>query len=68
MMSGASGRGGHDDLVRLTPSFRPAQLEKLSPCQASCPISGDIRSWVGIVAQRDKLGLTPAEAYRARGG
>jgi len=63
MMSGASGRGGHDDLVRLTPSFRPAQLAKLSPCQASCPISGDIRSWVGIIAQRDKLGLTPAEAY-----
>jgi len=61
-MSRASRRGGHD-LVRLTPSFRPAQLEKLAPCQASCPISGDIRSWVGIVAQRDKLGLTRAEAY-----
>lgn len=61
-MSGASGLRGHD-LGRLTPSFRPTQLEKLPPCQASCPISGDIRGWVGIVAQRDKLGLTRAEAY-----
>ena len=61
-MSAASGRGGHD-LVRLTPSFRPGQLQKLAPCQAGCPISGDVRSWIGIVAQRDKLGLTPAEAY-----
>ncbi|HYA67104.1 MAG TPA: FAD-dependent oxidoreductase [Acidimicrobiales bacterium] len=47
----------------LTPAFRPAQVEKLPPCQEGCPISGDVRRWVGIVAQRDKLGLSPEEAY-----
>ena len=54
---------GHDNLMRLTPSFRPTQLQKVSPCQASCPISGDIRTWVGIIAQREKLGLTLEEAF-----
>lgn len=61
-MSGSSARVSNDP-ARLTPSFRPDQLEKLAPCQASCPISGDVRRWVGIIAQRDKLGLTRAEAY-----
>lgn len=56
-------RGGGHDAQRLTPAFRPAQLEKLAPCQENCPISGEVRRWVGIVAQRDKLGFTPAEAY-----
>ncbi|MBI4526934.1 MAG: FAD-dependent oxidoreductase [Deltaproteobacteria bacterium] len=50
------------------PSFRlsltrPEQLAKLPPCQANCPGNGDIRGWVGIIAQREKLGLTLAEAY-----
>ncbi len=61
-MSRASRRAGKE-LPSLTPLFRPGQVEKLAPCQEGCPISGDIRRWVGIVAQRDKLGLAPAEAY-----
>jgi len=61
-MSKASRRSGQE-LPSLTPSLHPGQLEKLAPCQGGCPISGDIRRWVGIVAQRDKLGLKPAEAY-----
>ncbi len=39
------------------------QLEKLPPCQAQCPNSGDIRGWLGIIAQHEKIGLTLHEAY-----
>ena len=48
---------------RLTPSFRPRQVEKRPPCQEGCPISGDVRGWIGTVAQRRKLGLSREEAY-----
>ena len=48
---------------RLTPRFRPAQVEKTAPCQAGCPNCADIRLWIGYVAQRDKLGLSSEEAY-----
>lgn len=48
-----------------TPDFRisASQLEKLPPCQASCPNSGDIRGWIGIIAQRKKNGLSLEAAY-----
>ena len=48
-----------------TPSFRirAQQLEKLPPCQAQCPNSGDVRGWLGIIAQHDKNKLTLDEAY-----
>ena len=39
------------------------QLEKTPPCQAQCPNSGDVRGWLGIIAQRDALGLSLEEAY-----
>ena len=39
------------------------QLEKLPPCQAQCPNSGDIRGWLGIIAQHEKLGLGLQDAY-----
>jgi NADPH-dependent glutamate synthase beta subunit-like oxidoreductase len=39
------------------------QLEKLPPCQVQCPNSGDIRGWLGIIAQHEKNGLTLDEAY-----
>ena len=39
------------------------QLEQLPPCQAQCPNSGDIRGWLGIIAQHEKNGLTIDEAY-----
>lgn len=48
---------------RLTPRFPPAQVEKTPPCQTSCPNCGDIRRWIGVVAQRDKLGLSREDAY-----
>jgi NADPH-dependent glutamate synthase beta subunit-like oxidoreductase/Pyruvate/2-oxoacid:ferredoxin oxidoreductase delta subunit len=48
---------------RITPSFRPQQSEKTAPCQTGCPNCGDIRGWIGTVAQRDKIGLTRDEAF-----
>ncbi len=47
------------------PTFRIAaqQLEKLPPCQARCPNSGDIRGWIGVIAQHEKNGLTVEQAY-----
>ncbi|MBT8068436.1 MAG: FAD-dependent oxidoreductase [Gammaproteobacteria bacterium] len=42
---------------------RAQQLEKLPPCQAQCPNSGDVRGWLGIIAQHEKNGLTLQEAY-----
>jgi NADPH-dependent glutamate synthase beta subunit-like oxidoreductase/Pyruvate/2-oxoacid:ferredoxin oxidoreductase delta subunit len=48
---------------RLTPSFRPQQVEKTAPCQTGCPNCGDIRGWIGTVAQREKTGLSLEEAY-----
>ena len=46
-----------------SPSYRPAQAEKMAPCQDSCPNCGDIRRWIGIIAQRDKNGIPREEAY-----
>ena len=48
---------------RITPAYRPQQTEKAAPCQGGCANCGDIRGWIGIVAQRDKLGLGREEAY-----
>ena len=59
-LNGAAQAGGG---VRLTPSFRPRQVEKTAPCQAGCAASGDPRAWIGIVAQRGKTGLSRDEAY-----
>ena len=42
---------------------RAQQLEKSPPCQIQCPNSGDIRGWLGIIAQHEKTGLTLDEAY-----
>jgi formate dehydrogenase major subunit len=48
---------------KLTPSYRPGQVEKPAPCQGGCANCGDIRGWIGTVAQRDKIGLTAEQAY-----
>jgi len=42
---------------------RAQQLEQTPPCQAQCPNSGDIRGWLGIIAQHEKNGLSLEEAY-----
>jgi formate dehydrogenase major subunit len=43
--------------------IHPEQLTKLPPCQMHCPNSGDIRGWLGIIAQREKMGLSLEEAF-----
>lgn len=52
-----------DAFERLTPAYRPQQVEKTAPCQTGCPNCGDIRGWIGTVAQREKMGLSREEAY-----
>jgi NADPH-dependent glutamate synthase beta subunit-like oxidoreductase/NAD-dependent dihydropyrimidine dehydrogenase PreA subunit len=42
---------------------RAQQLEQTPPCQAQCPNTGDIRGWLGIIAQREKNGLSLEQAY-----
>ena len=56
-MSGISAKSGG-----LPFQLHARQLEKLPPCQAMCPNSGDIRGWLGIIAQREKNGLSLDEA------
>ncbi len=41
------------------------QLEQRPPCQVGCPNSGDVRGWLGIIAQRRKHGLSLDQAYAA---
>ena len=54
-----SGRDGDDQQFWI----RAQQLEKLPPCQAECPNTGNVRGWLGIIAQRHKHGLTLEQAY-----
>ena len=56
----AQSAGPPDD--RITPSFRPAQVNKAAPCQVGCANCGDIRGWIGLVAQRHKTGLSREDA------
>jgi formate dehydrogenase major subunit len=48
---------------RITPSFRPRQVEKTAPCQVGCANCGDIRGWIGTVAQRHKSGISREQAF-----
>jgi NADPH-dependent glutamate synthase beta subunit-like oxidoreductase/NAD-dependent dihydropyrimidine dehydrogenase PreA subunit len=48
---------------RITPSFRPRQVEKTAPCQVGCANCGDIRGWIGTVAQRHKTGISRDQAF-----
>lgn len=45
----------------LRPSRRP--VDKAPPCAAACAVGGDVRGWIGLVAQRRKLGVPNSEAY-----
>ena len=55
--------GLETDLGCITPVYQPKQLEKQPPCQAGCANCGDIRNWIGVVAQRKKLGISRQEAF-----
>lgn len=54
--------GGFDFLEFL---LRPEQRPKLSPCAQGCAAGGDPRSWIGLVAQAEKLGLGHDESLAA---
>ena len=43
-------------------SLRPQRVLKKAPCVANCPAGNDIRSWFGLIAQRQKLGISEEEA------
>lgn len=47
----------------ITPVYRPQQKEKSAPCQAGCVNCGDIRGWIGIIAQRSKTGISKEQAF-----
>lgn len=44
--------------------IRPERVEKSPPCAMDCVSGGDPRRWIGLVAQRRKLGSSDHEAYR----
>jgi len=60
MSASQAGAGGNlaDALVR------PAQVAKLAPCVLSCAGGNDVRRWIGLVAQRARLGLSKSQAYK----
>jgi NADPH-dependent glutamate synthase beta subunit-like oxidoreductase/ferredoxin len=45
--------------------LHPERIEKQPPCQSGCPGSGDIRAWIGVVAQRHRTGMSETEACDA---
>lgn len=49
--------------TRITPVYRPKQVEKTAPCQTGCANCGDIRGWIGTISQRAKTGLSREEAF-----
>lgn len=43
--------------------IQPLRAEREAPCCAGCASGEDVRGWIGIVAQRRKLGLSDEEAF-----
>ena len=43
-------------------SMRPRYVESLPPCTGNCPSGNDIRGWLTVIAQREKMGLSVEEA------
>ncbi len=42
--------------------LRPRYEEKLPPCTSHCPSENDIRGWLTVIDQREKLGLSLEQA------
>ncbi len=62
MSGGAEPSGAFREFSGAVQPRRPSQREKLPPCRVNCPIGVDVRGWIGLVAQREKLGLSFEEA------
>ncbi|MFZ0428309.1 MAG: NAD(P)-binding protein [Acidobacteriota bacterium] len=43
-------------------SLRPRLTEKPPPCSTGCPSGNDVRGWLTLIAQREKLGLSLEDA------
>jgi NADPH-dependent glutamate synthase beta subunit-like oxidoreductase/Pyruvate/2-oxoacid:ferredoxin oxidoreductase delta subunit len=43
-------------------ALRPQQVTKIPPCVGTCPSGTDIRGWIALIGQREKLGLQPDQA------
>jgi hypothetical protein len=43
-------------------AVRPQYVEKPPPCNTHCPSGNDIRGWLTVIAQREKLGISLDEA------
>ena len=41
----------------------PAQRAKLAPCLQACGAGGNVRQWIGLLAQRTALGLSDLQTY-----
>lgn len=63
-MTGTPAGTRTNNSVLAASGIRPEQREKLPPCSGGCVSGADIRGWIGVVAQRQKLGFTDQEAYR----
>ncbi|MFH1575194.1 MAG: NAD(P)-binding protein [Acidobacteriota bacterium] len=42
--------------------LRPVAVDKLPPCVGHCPSSNDIRGWLTVIAQREKMGISLEDA------
>src|SRR5512134_1745163 len=60
-MSTLKARSGANSIAGVL--VRPAQVGKLAPCIQGCVSGNDVRQWIGLVAQRARLGLSNAQAY-----
>jgi NADPH-dependent glutamate synthase beta subunit-like oxidoreductase/Pyruvate/2-oxoacid:ferredoxin oxidoreductase delta subunit len=55
------GGGGGGSGSQISP-YRPVYVTKQPPCTDNCPSGNDIRGWLEIIAQREKLGISLEEA------
>jgi dissimilatory sulfite reductase flavoprotein subunit len=46
-------------------ALRPVQMEKSVPCIDNCPSGTDIRGWMALVAQRDKMKISEEQAIES---
>lgn len=51
-----------DELPLAQALIRPRQEAQSPPCCNGCAAGGDIRGWIAVVAQREKLGFSETEA------
>lgn len=55
--------GTHGPPILAASRLFPLRQEKLAPCGGDCAGGGDPRGWIGVVAQRRKLGISDREAF-----